>query len=130
MKEIPHKVIRNDDNYDCDDFKYALEENPQEFGLGDVMGILAEIPGENDELYWYWILKLNDGRYVYADGWCDYTGWDCQSGLECQFAKTALKAASLAPEREEYSKRYIREQLIAQLKGKQPYAMYIAESSQ
>ena len=60
-----------------DDLRFALTENPQEgFALNDVLGILAEVPGANDELAWHWVIKLKDNRYAYIIGWCDYTGWD------------------------------------------------------
>lgn len=26
------------------------------------------------------LMLLNDGRYAYLTGWCDYTGWGCQDG--------------------------------------------------
>jgi hypothetical protein len=31
------------------------------------------------------VLKLRDGRYAYATGWCDTTGWGCQDGAEVTF---------------------------------------------
>ncbi len=125
MNEVLHKVIRDDDGWDWDDLRSAFEENSSdELSLRHVLGILAEIPGENDELNWHWIVKLTDGRYAYIQGWCDYTGWDCQSGIDYEFATTALKAAKESPIQEEYSSRAIQAQLIAQLKGTQPYATY------
>lgn len=41
--------------------------------------IVMEITGENDGPNWHWILRLEDGSFAYVEGWCDYTGWDCQS---------------------------------------------------
>ena len=29
-----------------------------------------------------WEAVLADGRRFRVEGWCDYTGWDCQSGAE------------------------------------------------
>jgi hypothetical protein len=28
------------------------------------------------------LLRLKTGEYVYVTGWCDYTGWGCQDGVE------------------------------------------------
>jgi len=28
------------------------------------------------------LLMLKDGTYGYLTGWCDYTGWGCQDGIE------------------------------------------------
>jgi hypothetical protein len=38
--------------------------------------ILAYRNGENDGASWIGVFKLYDGRYLYATGGCDYTGWD------------------------------------------------------
>jgi hypothetical protein len=59
-----------------DDISYALEFNPQSYTVHDIKGIVAEVPGSHDEFDWHWILALKDGRFVYASGGCDYTGWD------------------------------------------------------
>ncbi len=28
------------------------------------------------------LFSLNDGRFAYLTGWCDYTGWGCQDGAD------------------------------------------------
>jgi hypothetical protein len=28
------------------------------------------------------LMELKDGRWMYLTGWCDYTGWGCQDGIE------------------------------------------------
>ncbi len=61
------------------DLEACLQYNPQSFTIEDVNKVLAIIEGENDGPDWHWILLLNDGRYIYLRGGCDYTGWDCQS---------------------------------------------------
>lgn len=72
MNEL-HPIEGDDSN---DDIVFALADNPQPgFKEEDIAGILAEIPGENDEFDWHWILELQDKRYVYVWGGCDYTGW-------------------------------------------------------
>lgn len=37
--------------------------------------------GERDGRSWIWEVSMEDGTDWIAEGWCDYTGWDCQSGL-------------------------------------------------
>ena len=110
------------------DLAYAAEYNPQEFELGDIVHLCAAVAGMNDELDWYWVALLQDGSYRLIWGGCDYTGWDCQSWLESQSAATALEAAKLAPEEEDYSHREIRKQLTIQIMGKQPYGLYVEDA--
>lgn len=43
----------------------------------DVVEIIAAVNGENDEQDWVGVFRLRDGRYLIAEGGCDYTGWDC-----------------------------------------------------
>lgn len=107
------------------DLEEALTYNPQEgFGINDIVDTLAEVAGENDGADYYWVVKLKDGRFVLIQGDCDYTGWDCQSSATSKFATTALKAAKLAPEKEEYYDRgNIRNILIKQLKGELHYGV-------
>lgn len=109
-----------------DDLWYAIEYNGVEkFSLDDITDIVAEVPGENDELAWWWILQLKDGRFVLLAASCDYTGWDCRSGIDFEDVyETAKQAAEAAPENEEYSKRAIRLNLIGQLDGKYPKFTY------
>ncbi len=113
--------------HEDDDIWYALASNSSEtFSEEDIRDICAEVPGENDELHWWWVLKLTDGRFVLVEGWCDYTGWDCQSGItEHGIFTSALKAAKAAPELGEYDNRTIRKNLVAQIKGKQPKFLYV-----
>lgn len=37
--------------------------------------------GERDEQSWIWLVTAEDGMVWHVTGWCDYTGWDCQSAL-------------------------------------------------
>ena len=109
-----------------DDLRYAIMNNGlTEFSEDEILDIIVEVPGENDELSWWWILKLTKDRYALLSGWCDYTGWDCRSGLSVLgLYETALLAAKDAPFKEESSQRYIRNNLINQLKGLQPKFTY------
>jgi hypothetical protein len=38
--------------------------------------------GENDEDGWSLLAQLENGLYIYFYAWCDYTGFDCQGGME------------------------------------------------
>lgn len=80
-------------DYDLD---ACLEYNPQPFNILDIERVLAVWSGENDGDDWRWIILLRDGRYVFLQGGCDYTGWDCQSWATSEFAETAEQAAEKA----------------------------------
>jgi len=110
-----------------DDIWSALEYNsPSHFQIDEVESIEAEVPGANDELNWWWVLRLVNDRYILVSGWCDYTGWDCQSGItEYEIVDTGLAAAQIAPELEEYSDREIRKNLVNQILGEQPFGTEI-----
>lgn len=112
--------------HDSDDLWSALNNNqPQSFTVDSVKDIVAEVPGENDEFSWWWILELSSGKFVLLSGWCDYTGWDCQSGIdEIGTYDSALLAANDAPEQEDYSERAIRKNLVGQLTGEFPKFTY------
>lgn len=65
------------------DLSAALEFNEgQGYVEADIEEVLACIQGKRDGDSWHWFLRLRDGRFVYAEGWCDYTGWDCKSSME------------------------------------------------
>lgn len=58
----------------------ALINNGGEDIIKRYVQTLAVIEGENDGASWHWIVQLkNPDRFAYITGWCDYTGWDCQS---------------------------------------------------
>ena len=50
------------------------------FNINNVIEVIASDEGENDGESWVCVVKLNDGTFGFVDAWCDYTGWDCQSG--------------------------------------------------
>lgn len=54
----------------------------------DVKKIVAIKNGINDESNWLGVFELKDGRYLFAGGWCDYTGWDCQGGTSHEVSYT------------------------------------------
>lgn len=45
----------------------------------DVTEIIAAVNGDNEGPDWIGVFRLKDGRYLVAQGGCDYTGWDCQA---------------------------------------------------
>jgi hypothetical protein len=104
----------------------ALEFNlPDKFSPKQIEEIVAEIPGENDEFNWWWLLKLENDKYILVSGWCDYTGWDCQSGItEYELCDTPELAAEFAPLIENYSNRKILDNLLGQISGKYPKFTY------
>lgn len=109
--------------HENDDLWYALEYHPTE-GLTEetIEDIVAEVPGHNDEDDWWWVLKIKDKGFCLFSGGCDYTGWDCQSGVEMHgYFSTATEAANAAPKKEEYTERNIKQELVNQLEGKTPF---------
>lgn len=40
---------------------------------------------ESSEWHGGFVLLLKDGRWVHLTGWCDYTGWGCQDGINATF---------------------------------------------
>lgn len=95
-----------------------------EIKVEDIVSVLAQIPGEADGPDWSWLIELKDGKFALIQGGCDYTGWDCQSDATIRFADTAEEAAKLAEDYYDYRVQ-VAEQLLKQLKGEQPYALYI-----
>lgn len=64
------------------DFAYACFENdPGPTEEQAITSLVMRQQGERDEAHWIWDLTLEDGSRWVAEGWCDYTGWDCQSDL-------------------------------------------------
>lgn len=106
-------------------FDYAIQDSP--FGISNIETILATVPGHNDEDEWYWIVKLN--RYVQGKkfalitAWCDYTGWDCQSGGECRLAMSEWRAVELVTPHGDQRK--IKINLLEQLKNEIPFGLEI-----
>jgi hypothetical protein len=79
------------------DLEACLEYNPQDlFNIKDIDKVLAVHMGENDGDDWRWILQLKDNRFVFLQGGCDYTGWDCQSWATSRSGDTAEAVAEYA----------------------------------
>lgn len=58
------------------------------FDREDVVEIVACEEGENDGDNWIGVFKLANGTFGWLSAWCDYTGWDCQSGGESHVCDT------------------------------------------
>ena len=80
------------------DLSSCLEYNPQDFSVSDIVKVHAVWEGEHDGDGWRWVIEVNncEKQFVFLCGWCDYTGWDCQSGATSVFANTANEAVELA----------------------------------
>ena len=71
------------------DIGYALAYHavPGELESREITDIDMLQEGCNDGPHWIWRLAFrSDDRPYFGDvwfleGWCDYTGWDCQSGV-------------------------------------------------
>lgn len=123
------KFDHTKDRWDNDDIAYAIEHNPQSnFLISDIDVIVAEVCGEAGGADWHWIIQRKDGKFQYVFGGCDYTGWDCQSSAKAfDPVDTVVEAVNQSPEKEEYGgDRLIRKNLMAQVVGEQPFAIYIS----
>lgn len=109
------------------DLQAYLQYNEDIFTIEDIHNIHAEVPGHNEEDNWYWIIELKDRRFVLTCAGCDYTGWDCISWGHSEVAINAEAAALLAPTKEDYTGRNIQKNLLAQLRGEQPFGVEVVE---
>jgi len=82
-----------DENYDL---WAACNENNVKHD--DIDAVLLELTGENDEQEWHWLVSIIGGGFAYISGWCDYTGWDCQSVAERFDANSLESALALCPQ--------------------------------
>lgn len=103
------------------DIVSAFGENGLGENLSAIAYVLATVFGANDESSWHWLLALKDGTYAYANGACDYTGWDCQSGASIDFFLTLEEAIAAVPLKDDYTQRQPRAIIKKQLLGTLPY---------
>lgn len=80
-------------------YSMALPDMPSEWNgnpIEAVTEILAQAAGENDEEEWVAVVRLGEPFFCYAvvSAWCDYTGWDCQSGGHVECIHSANAACS------------------------------------
>lgn len=50
--------------------------------------VIASDAGANDEASWVALLRMKNGTFCFLSAWCDYTGWDCQSGGDAWDSET------------------------------------------
>ncbi len=112
------------------DFREALPLADAPFHADDVTQMHACVAGENEEYHWYWVVRVgmhDAARWYLVEGWCDYTGWDCRAGADVDGPHlSALMAANKAPVLDSRDRPIIAN-LMNQIVGKQPYALYIEE---
>ena len=124
IKNKPKKFIYDqsygeepyDDLNNClDDHRLKTKANVKE--------IIAEVPGENDDYAWWWILKLDNDKFMLLSAWCDYTGWGCRSGINVEEVFDSPEAAAKkAPKIEQHRK--IQDNLLRQLNNEQVFGTY------
>lgn len=107
-----------------DDLKSAFHYHISSPSFSEVESILAQIPGEADGADWNWIVGLKGNKYGLATGGCDYTGWYCQSSATIRIFDTPEEAAKSASDYRRH-RLNVAGQLLKQLTGEQPYALYI-----
>ena len=85
----PFSEIGSDTNYKLENIIKPLLTQPTEDALalaGDfpynITQWLWSSPGQNDENPWLLLCRLNTGAYAFYRAGCDYTGFDCQGGME------------------------------------------------
>jgi hypothetical protein len=114
------KMIFSEQEHKPDgELQICLAYNPQKFAFEDIDVQLAVVPGEADGPDWHWIVRLTDGSFALIEGGCDYTGWDCQSDAESTVSVLLDNVVNAA--HNDGDGINVREQLVAQLKGTQPY---------
>jgi len=86
------------------------------YGKEDIAKVIATADGKNDGDHWVGIFKTKDKKYLYVTGWCDYTGWDCQSGGSAEIYNTLKECiACVTPEHRS------RLNLLEKTQGKKSY---------
>lgn len=81
--EFGEKLNETFPDQECVNFGSMLAYNEYPSGLKDGIIMLKCLTiGEHDGESWVWMVTLADGRVYKVTGWCDYTGWDCQSGSD------------------------------------------------
>ena len=97
---------------------YASNSDSFPFDIREIQNIFANVPGHNDEDHWYWIVEVKKQFYL-IEAWCDYTGWDCQSGATVTLGRNPHDCCLKVKEEDK------RQNLINQLVGTQPYGTEI-----
>ena len=64
----------------------------------DIEEVIASREGYNDGDSWLGVFKMKDGKYLFAWGWCDYTGWGCRDGGGGEVTDTLEELVACIPD--------------------------------
>jgi hypothetical protein len=92
--EYPFSFIE-DGSYDLETMVKAFVDDAEPVNPGNFPKNIAETywihEGSNDDEAWKCLCKLTNGFYAYYEASCDYTGFDCQGGMELHLTKDNKK---------------------------------------
>ena len=77
--ELSKKLEELYPNEEALDFAYCVQYTDHPDLSSGIKFLKCLQVGERDEGDWIWQVELGDGTWYVVTGWCDYTGWDCQS---------------------------------------------------
>jgi len=86
------------------DVESALKYNPQDgFKVTDIKKVWAAVNNYEKSDYpdYVWIIEFfkptgpSEETFALLQGWHDYSGWDCQSGVNVDFTSTPRQAVGL-----------------------------------
>lgn len=89
--------------YSISDFTESVQRS--QIGEKDIKHVHAAFGGSccgscGSEWSGGFLMELKDGRWLYLTGWCDYTGWGCQDGIEETYFDSRPKLESLKKDNE------------------------------
>jgi hypothetical protein len=82
LEELPTdydwaSVFGEENGFNCNSEVHSMDGTSTErMKRTDVVEIIAAVNGEGDGAEWAGVFRLKDGRFLFATGSCDYTGWD------------------------------------------------------
>lgn len=80
-------MLQEIDSYDWEE-AWSFVEDKCASDRENVEEIIGISNGFNDGDPWIILARLKDKQWIYLMAWCDYTGWDCQSGGDFFIANT------------------------------------------
>lgn len=89
-------------SYTTSDFSESVSQTPlRPQDIARVVAAWGSGSGQGtDAGHWKWsaedvtdwaggfLLQLYDNRFAYLTGWCDFTGWGCQDGVDLKYFNT------------------------------------------
>lgn len=70
------------------EFNYSKD---MPFSVTEIKKVIAKHEGKNDVEDWAWLVQLNDNKYSFISGECDFTGWDCRSSIDIHGMYSSVK---------------------------------------